>query len=131
MQRVALGVQAGDGDAGALEDPQVVVTGRVADQDVVEGRDVHRRQEAAGVDLDPGEPEIGDHLQGVGEGTVVQHRVVDAEFHSETCFPLSPADSATAASSSMLCTPSSKVAQRGSEDASSIPATSSRNARAW
>src|SRR4051794_24714918 len=131
VQRVAVAVQARDRHPGALEDAQIFVAGRVADQDVVERRDVHGGQESAGVDLDTGEPEIRDHLQGVGQWTVVKNCVVDAEFHSETCFPLSRAEAVTAARSSMLWTPSSKVAQRGSEDASSMPATSSRNARAW
>ena len=84
VQRVAVAVQAGDRHAGALEDPEVVVPGGVAGQDVVEGGDVHRRQEAAGVDLDAGEAEIGDDLQRFGQRPVVQDRVVDAESHADT-----------------------------------------------
>ena len=67
---------------------EVVVAGGVADQDVVEGGDVHGGQEPAGVDLDAGQAEVGDDLQGLGQRTVVQDRVVDAELHSVTFFPL-------------------------------------------
>src|ERR1700712_299898 len=138
MQRVAVAVQARDRDAGALEQAEVVVAGGIAGQDVVERRDVHRRQEAAGIDLDAGQAQVGDDLQGPGEAAVVQDRVVYAELHAdtfswlvETAAPSLAADSATAASSSMLWTPSSKVAQRGRLSASGTPATSSRKARAW
>jgi len=44
MQRVSVAVQPGDGHPGALEDAQVVVPGGVAEQDLVDGRDVRRGQ---------------------------------------------------------------------------------------
>ncbi len=109
VQRVPVAVQAGDGHPGALEHAEVVIPSRVAGQDLIEGGDVHRRQEPTGVDLDAGQAEVGDDLQGLGQGTVVQDRVVDAELHTctpiwwvATVAPLLAADSATAASSSML-----------------------------
>lgn len=68
VQRVAVAVQACDGDAGALEDSEVVVARGVADEDVVERRDVDRRQEASGVDLDPGEAETAITLTASGSG---------------------------------------------------------------
>src|SRR5439155_15148663 len=137
-----------DRHAGALEQAEVIIPGGVAGQDVVEGRDVNRRKETAGVDLDAGQTEIGDDLQRLRQRPVVQDRVVDTQLHDYTCSltegcsatfadgmgayePPLAADSATADSSSMLWTPWAKVAHRGNEDASSIPATSSRNARAW
>ena len=84
VQRVAVAVQAGDRDAGALEDREVVVAGRVAFQDLVDGGDVDGRQESARVDLDAGQPQVGDNLERLGKGPVVQDCVVDAEFHSVT-----------------------------------------------
>ena len=84
MQRVAVAVQAGDLDAGALVQAEVVVPGGVGGQDVVEGRDVGGRQEAAGVELDATQAEAGDHLERLGKGPVVQDRVVDTELHRET-----------------------------------------------
>ena len=92
---------------------EVVVAGRVAFQDLVDVGDVDGGQESAGVDLDAGQPEIGDDLQGLGKRPVVQDCVVDAELHSVIFFPLSSADSVTAPSSSMLCTPSSKRGAAG------------------
>ncbi len=131
VQRVAVAVQAGDRDAGALENREVVVAGRIALQDLVHGGDVDGRQEPTRVDFDAGQPQVGDDLERLGKGPVVQDCVVDAEFHSVIFFPLLRADSVTAPSSSMLRTPSSNVAQRGRESASLRPATSSRKARDW
>ena len=145
VERVAVAVQAGDADAGALEQSEEVVPGGIGGQDVVKGGDVHRRQEAARVELDAGEAEPGNDLDRLRQAAVVQDRVVDTELHQATALrceavsrwvatatdaPPLAADSETAASTSMLCTPSSNDAHRGSESASSMPATSSRNARA-
>ena len=62
MQRVAVAVQACDLHAGALELSEEVVSRGVGGEDVVEGGDVHRRQETARVELDASEAELGDHL---------------------------------------------------------------------
>ena len=67
VQGIAVAVQPGDRDTRALEDSQVVVPGGIADENVVERRDVHRGEEAAGVDLDAGQPEVGDDLECVGQ----------------------------------------------------------------
>src|SRR5829696_8581405 len=99
--------------------------------------------------------QAGNHIDRLGQCAVMQDRVVDPELHqappstsaerdgaspweamsmwdtTSTDAPPLAADSTTAASTSMLCTPSSKDAQRGRESASSMPATSSKNARAW
>ena len=82
VQRVAVAVQAGDLHAGALEQAEVVVPRGVGGEDVVEGGDVHGRQEAAGVELDAGQADAVDDLEGLGQRTVVQDRVVDAELHA-------------------------------------------------
>ena len=59
VQRVAVAVQPGDLDAGALEDSEEVVAGGVAlQEDVVERGNVHGGQEAAAVELDTGEPDL-------------------------------------------------------------------------
>ena len=65
VERIPVGVEAGDGHASTLEDAEEVVAGGVADQDVVEGRNVHGGQEAAGVDLEAGQTNIGDDLDRV------------------------------------------------------------------
>src|SRR5687768_430690 len=102
----------------ALELSKEVVTRGVRGEDVVEGRDVHRRQEASGVEFDAGKAELDRPVSG-GSG---------ATF---TSAPELAAVSATAARISMLCTPSSNEALRCSESAGSMPATSPRKARAW
>merc|ERR1711969_241459 len=81
MQRVAVAVQAGDADSGSLEQSEEVVPGSIADEDVVHRGDVCGGEEPAGVDLEAGQPQIGDDLDRLGEGAVVQDRVVDAESH--------------------------------------------------
>ena len=83
-----------------------------------------------------GQAEAGNDLDRLRQRAVVQDRVVDTELHRATASsdvasarwggtstdaPPWAADSATAASTSMLWTPSSKEAQRGSESASSRP----------
>ena len=65
MQRVAVAVQACNLHAGALEQSEEIISRRVGGEDVVEGGNVHRRQEAAGVQLDTGEAELADHLDRV------------------------------------------------------------------
>ena len=67
VQRVAVAVQAGDLHTRALELSEEVISRGVGGEDVVEGRDVHRWQEAARVELDAGEAELGDHLDRLGQ----------------------------------------------------------------
>jgi hypothetical protein len=62
VQRVAVAVQACDLHAGALEQSQEVVSCSIGGENVVEGRDVHRRQEATRVELDASQAELRDHL---------------------------------------------------------------------
>ena len=62
VQRVAVAVQACDLDARALKQSEELVSRGVGGKNVVERRDVHWRQEAARVELDAGETELGDHL---------------------------------------------------------------------
>lgn len=81
VERVAIGVQASDGDAGALEETEEVVPGGVADQDVVEGRHMHGREETTGVDLDARQAQIGDDLDRLRKRPVVQDRVVETQLH--------------------------------------------------
>jgi hypothetical protein len=47
VERVAVADQAGDAYAGALEQSEEIVPGSIRGEDVVEGGNVHRRQEAA------------------------------------------------------------------------------------
>lgn len=82
MQWVAVAVQPGDGYACAREDAEVVVAGGVADEDVAEGRHVHRWQKSAGVDLDAGQSQVGNDGDGFGQRPVVQDCVVEAELHT-------------------------------------------------
>ncbi|KNC23899.1 hypothetical protein FF38_07167, partial [Lucilia cuprina] len=144
MQRVAVRVEAGDVDTGALEDAEVVVAGGVADEDVVERGHVHGGQEPARVQFDAGEADARDDLECLGQGTIVEDRVVQTESHDQAsqtatadvagtvmAVPSRAADCATASMSSMLWRPSSNDALRGRESDAGMPATSSRNARAW
>src|SRR6185503_6805285 len=62
VQRVAVAVQACDLHARSLKQPEEIVARSVGGEDVVEGRNVHRWKEAAGVELDASEAELGDHL---------------------------------------------------------------------
>ena len=61
LQRVAVGVQAGDRHAGALEHAQEVIASSVTKQGVVKGWHVHGWLEPVSVDLDAGQADIGDH----------------------------------------------------------------------
>src|SRR6476661_7354201 len=72
MQGVSVAVQPGDGNPRALEDTEVVVARGVTDKDLVEGRDVYRRQEPSGVDLDAGQADVGDCHNGFGQRSVVE-----------------------------------------------------------
>ena len=81
VQGVAVAVQPRDLHARSLEQPEEVVPRGVGGEDGVEVGDVHRGQEAARVQLDAGQPEPADHLEGLGQAAVVQDRVVDAELH--------------------------------------------------
>jgi hypothetical protein len=144
VQRVAVGVEPGERDASGLEEAEVVVARVLTVDHVVDG-DVDRGEEPACVDLSGIEPEGGDDVEGLLEGSVVEDRGVDAELHGRTVLfwvvgtsvlgtavvaPPEAAEAATDARISMLCSPSSKLAQRGSDCSSGSPATSSRNARA-
>src|SRR3954454_4848123 len=80
MQRVPVQVQAGQLDPVLGEDGEAVVPRGARREDVVDG-DVRRADEAADVDLRPGEPEIADVGQVFGQGAIVQDRGVDAELH--------------------------------------------------
>jgi hypothetical protein len=87
VERVAVAVKAGDVDTRAFEEPEEVVAGGIGGEDVVESGDVHRRQEAARVQLDAGEPEPSDDLDRLRQGAVVQDGVVDPELHRATASP--------------------------------------------
>jgi hypothetical protein len=65
VERIPVGTEAGDGHASTLEDAEEVVAGAVADQDVVERRNVRGGQQAAGVDLKAGQTNIGYDLDRV------------------------------------------------------------------
>jgi hypothetical protein len=90
VQRVAVAVQAGNRHTCSFEQRQVLIAGSIADQNFIDGRHVDGRQEHAGVDLDAGQAEVGDDLQGLGQWTVAQDRVVDTQPHAVLSFERAP-----------------------------------------
>jgi hypothetical protein len=66
VEGVAVGVEPGERHALVLEEAQVLVAGGLRLEQVVD-RDVQRGQEAAGVDLDRVEPQLGDHVERFGK----------------------------------------------------------------
>ena len=80
VERVAVAVERGERQPAGGELAEVLLAGVLARAQGLD-RQVDRRQEAAGVDLGAGQPEVGDHLEGLAEGLVVQACVVGAEVH--------------------------------------------------
>src|SRR6185436_13558938 len=128
----------------------VVLAGLLARPQVVD-RQVHRGEEPAGVDLRTLQAEGRERLERLGQRLVVQAGGVGTELHggssqetlmgvgagagavlgsgpTATSAPPRSADSTTDRSSRRLCSPADSGGQGGS---ASMPATCSRNARAW
>jgi hypothetical protein len=82
VQWVAVRVEAGEHHSLVGEDREVVVASALAGDDVVD-RDVDRWKEATCVDLCRVEAERGDHVERVGQRSVVEDRGVDAELHDK------------------------------------------------
>src|SRR5919112_3960193 len=134
VERVAVAVEGGQGDAGVGEQPQILLAGVLAGAQVVD-RQGDGGKEPARVDLGRVQAELAQGPQGVGDGLVVQAGGVGTELHlvssgqaMGTSAPPALAEAATASSRRMLWSPSANEATRGSR---SSPATCSRKARAW
>jgi hypothetical protein len=80
IERVAVAVQRRERQPARGELPEIVLAGTLALAQLLE-RQVGRREEAAGVDLDAGQAEVDDDVERLAEGEVVKGCVVDTELH--------------------------------------------------
>ncbi len=115
VERIAVGVEARQGDPRLGEGREVVVAGGIGGEDVVDRRHVHGREEAADVDLGRIEAEIADRVERLGRPAVVEDGRVDAEPHRVTSSATPPfaAEAMTASRTARAWRPSAKVAHRG------------------